>query len=77
MTLISVSDLKTRSELALENLLPKGELAPSRLLEAMRYATLGGGKRMRPLLVYAAGSALGVDFDALDAPACAVEMISE
>lgn len=75
MTLFSVSDLKTRSELALENLLPKGELAPSRLLEAMRYATLGGGKRMRPLLVYAAGSALGVDFDALDAPACAVEMI--
>lgn len=75
MTLFSVSDLKTRAELALENLLPRGELAPSRLLEAMRYATLGGGKRMRPLLVYAAGSALGVDFDSLDAPACAVEMI--
>jgi len=75
MTIFSVSDLKARSELALENLLPKGELAPSRLLEAMRYATLGGGKRMRPLLVYAAGSALGVDLDALDAPACAVEMI--
>jgi len=75
MTIFSVSDLKVRAELALENFLPQGELAPSRLLEAMRYCTLGGGKRMRPLLVYAAGSALGVKLDALDAPACAVEMI--
>lgn len=67
--------LQTRAELALENALPSGELEPSQLFAAMRYSTLGGGKRMRPLLVYAAGRALGVDLDALDAPAAAVEMI--
>lgn len=41
----------------------------------MRYAVLGGGKRLRPLLVYAAGHALGQDGPVLDAPACAVEII--
>lgn len=41
----------------------------------MHYAVLGGGKRLRPLLVYAAGIALGVDGAPLDAPACAVELI--
>lgn len=67
--------LQMRAELALETALPAGELEPSQLFAAMRYSTLGGGKRMRPLLVYAAGCALGVDLDALDAPAAAVEMI--
>ncbi len=47
----------------------------NRLVEAMRYSCLNGGKRMRALLVYATGEALGVDLDQLDAPACAVEMI--
>ncbi len=70
-----LSSLQNRAEAALTLALPQGELTPSKLFEAMRYATLGGGKRMRPLLVYAAGSALGVDLDALDAPAVAVEMI--
>lgn len=46
-----------------------------RLAEAMAYATLGGGKRMRPLLVYATGTALGMDEAALDIPAAAVELI--
>ncbi len=41
----------------------------------MRYAVLGGGKRLRPLLVYAAAHALGHDGSSLDAPACAVEII--
>jgi len=41
----------------------------------MRYAVLGGGKRLRPLLVYAAAQALGQDSPHLDAPACAVELI--
>jgi len=41
----------------------------------MRYAVLGGGKRLRPLFVYAAGHALGCDGPVLDAPACAVEII--
>jgi geranylgeranyl pyrophosphate synthase len=47
----------------------------NRLVEAMRYSCLNGGKRMRALFVYATGEALGVDLDQLDAPACAVEMI--
>ncbi len=47
----------------------------NRLVEAMRYSSLNGGKRMRALLVYATGEALGVDLDQLDAPASAVEMI--
>jgi len=49
--------------------------APARLVEAMRYAVLGGGKRMRPLLAYAAGEFAGADPAAVDGPAAAVEMI--
>lgn len=47
----------------------------ARLGEAMRYSVLGGGKRLRPILVYAAGQALGASDDDLDAPAVAVELI--
>ena len=50
-------------------------LAPDRLHEAMRYAVLGGGKRVRPLLVYAAGELVGADAAVLDGAACAVELI--
>lgn len=46
-----------------------------RLIEAMRYATLSNGKRLRALLVYATGETLGADKAALDAAASAVEMI--
>jgi geranylgeranyl pyrophosphate synthase len=49
--------------------------ATPRLLEAMRYSTLGGGKRVRPVLVYATGEALGAPLELLDAPAAAVELI--
>lgn len=49
--------------------------ATPRLLEAMRYSTLGGGKRVRPILVYATGEALGAPLDVLDCPAAAVELI--
>ena len=48
---------------------------PSELVDAMRYSTLNGGKRLRALLVYATGQALGTPLDCLDAPACAVELI--
>lgn len=65
-----------RVEQSLSKLLPQtGDLSSARLIEAMRYATLNGGKRLRALLVYATGSALEVDLDLLDAPASAVEMI--
>lgn len=52
-----------------------GHPTSARLLEAMRYATLGGGKRLRALLVYATGQALGATNRAMDAAAAAVEMI--
>ena len=51
------------------------QVTSTRLLEAMRYATLGGGKRLRALLVYATGQALGATNRAMDAAAAAVEMI--
>jgi len=64
-----------RTEATLERLLPDPAIEPSRLHAAMRHATLGGGKRMRPLLVYAAGTALGAGEALLDAPAAAVELV--
>jgi geranylgeranyl pyrophosphate synthase len=67
-----------RIEQALDKQLTRNERHPitsEKLLEAMRYSTLGGGKRLRALLVYATGEALGAELDKLDMPACAVEMI--
>ena len=52
-----------------------GAASEPRLRQAMRHATLGGGKRMRALLAYAAGHACGVADEALDASACAVECV--
>jgi len=49
--------------------------ATPRLLEAMRYSTLAGGKRVRPVLVYATGEALGAPLEVLDSAAAAVELI--
>lgn len=66
---------QTRVESALEERLPLASRSPQRLHEAMRYSVLGGGKRLRPILVYATGSALGVPIEQLDGPACAVELI--
>ena len=64
-----------RTEATLDRLLPDPSLEPRRLHAAMRHATLGGGKRMRPLLVYAAGTALGAAEALLDAPAAAAELV--
>jgi geranylgeranyl pyrophosphate synthase len=58
-----------------ERLVSTAAPSSARLLDAMRYATLGGGKRLRALLVYATGQSLGVADDQLDAAACAVELI--
>ncbi|MDH3645181.1 MAG: (2E,6E)-farnesyl diphosphate synthase [Gammaproteobacteria bacterium] len=66
---------RIRVDEALERWLPDSNLPPSRLHEAMRYITLGGGKRLRPVLVYATGCAAGLDEARLDGPACAVELI--
>ncbi|MCP1374300.1 polyprenyl synthetase family protein [Dyella sp. Sa] len=64
-----------RADRALAAALPAEDAPPAELHRAMRYAVLGGGKRLRPLLVYAAGHALGCNDPVLDAPACAVELI--
>ena len=67
--------LVARVEQALQACLPLPQQTPQELHRAMHYAVLGGGKRLRPLLVYAAAHALGHDSEALDIPACAVELI--
>ena len=64
-----------RIERALAERLPASDAHPAALHEAMRYAVLGGGKRVRPLLVYGAGELVGAEPAALDCAACAVEMI--
>ncbi|MGH8030834.1 MAG: polyprenyl synthetase family protein [Luteimonas sp.] len=72
----AVFDLwRGRVDAALDRALPSSTDSPQRLHAAMRHAVLLGGKRMRPLLVYATGSAFGADSAALDAPAAAVELI--
>ena len=68
-------DRQERIEEVLADALPTPDGPAARLHEAMRYAVLGGGKRMRPLLTYAAGELVGADPDDLDAPAAAVELI--
>ncbi|KIA79906.1 polyprenyl synthetase family protein [Chromobacterium amazonense] len=62
-------------ESALERLLPSADCAPHKLHEAMRYATLEGGKRVRPLLVFAAGELVGAEQDNLARIGAALEMI--
>jgi len=66
---------RERVDAVLEKRLPPAGTEPERLHRAMRYAALGPGKRIRPLLVYATGHAIGLGMDALDAPAAAVELI--
>lgn len=59
----------------LDAVLPPVTEAPGRLHDAMRYAVFNGGKRVRPLLVYATGECLGLAEPALDAPAAAIELL--
>ena len=64
-----------RIEDVLERALPRIDTPAAGLREAMRYAVLGGGKRARPLLAYAAGEFAGADPDSVDTAAAAVELI--
>ena len=64
-----------RIEDVLDRALPRADALPAGLHEAMRYAVLGGGKRIRPLLAYAAGEFADADPAVVDAPAAAVELI--
>ncbi len=70
-----MQDIQARTEVALAAHLPSKNVAPQRLHDAMRYAVLEGGKRVRPLLCHATGAALGASGAALDAAGCAVELI--
>ena len=70
-----VAARQSHLEEVLRKLLPRAEAAPQRLHDAMRYAVLNGGKRVRPLLVYAAGELSGADAARLDIAAAAVELI--
>lgn len=79
---MTVSDFKTwaksvqdKMEITLSDVLPRVDHAPARLHEAMRYSVLDGGKRVRPLLVFAAGEVVGASAERLQYAASAVEMI--
>jgi farnesyl diphosphate synthase len=70
-----LADWRDRADRVLAAALAAHPSAEPRLAEAMRHAVLLGGKRMRPLLVYATGAALGARPGQLDAPAAAVELV--
>jgi farnesyl diphosphate synthase len=64
-----------RFDAAAAEMLPDADEPPERLHRAMRYAVLGGGKHVRPLLVYAAGEVTAADPEGLDRAALAVEYV--
>lgn len=66
---------QARFEEVLSGLLPQAEVAPQRLHQAMRYAVLDGGKRVRPLLAFAAGELVGAEQSRVNIAAAAVELI--
>ncbi len=67
--------IQTRVESALAHRLPAAEAIPARLHQAMRYASLGGGKRIRPLLAFAAGELTQSPEERIEIASCAVELI--
>lgn len=70
-----MSDNRNRVENALRELLPSQACASARLADAMRYAATGGGKRIRPILVYAACELAGGNKEDADVPAAAIELV--
>jgi geranylgeranyl pyrophosphate synthase len=66
---------RRRVDQKLADVLKADHAVPERLLDSMRYSVLGGGKRVRPLLVYASGELVGAAEEALDAVAASVELI--
>ncbi len=66
---------QARMEAALAARLPAAEVVPERLHEAMRYSVLGGGKRIRPALVFATAHTLGLAEGAVESIACAIEFV--
>lgn len=70
-----MKSIQTEVEISLQHYLPSAQSTPQRLHEAMAYAVLDGGKRVRPLLVFAAGKLFNAPQELLSRAACAVEMI--
>src|SRR3954469_17006326 len=70
-----MGEIQARTEAALGRLLPPAHAAPARLHEAMRYAALEGGKRVRPLLAFAAGEVSGASSARLYCRSAAAECI--
>jgi geranylgeranyl pyrophosphate synthase len=66
---------RLRMEQALTARLPDPSTVPARLHEAMRYSVLGGGKRIRPALLFATARTLGLSEDEVEAAACAIELV--
>jgi farnesyl diphosphate synthase len=71
----SLSRYRSRVDTALLRFLPAQDKTNTALEAAMHYATLNGGKRVRPMLVYATGKALQANDETLDIPACAIELM--
>lgn len=69
------TSIQSRTEFALDHFLPNTQISPERLHEAMRYAVLGGGKRVRALLAHAAGELCEANPAHVDSAAAAVELI--
>ena len=70
-----MGDVQARMESVLARVLPAAHVAPARLHEAMRYAALGAGKRVRPLLAFAAGEVTRAEPARLEIAAAAVELV--
>jgi len=70
-----LNSYRDRIDGVLLTLLPNLDSSETRLPDAMRYAVTVGGKRIRPVLTYATGKALGVSLERLDVPAASVEML--
>jgi farnesyl diphosphate synthase len=66
---------RLRMERALAARLPEPDRVPARLHQAMRYSVLGGGKRIRPALLFATARTLGMSEDEVEAAACAIELV--
>ena len=70
-----ISRYRDRVDTVIDQFLPTATGPSARLNDAMRYSVFNGGKRVRPILVYATGRAFDIDFNLLDAPASAIELI--
>ena len=70
-----LEEYRQRANARLESALSHDSQMPARLLEAMRYSVLGGGKRVRPLLAYASGELFGLPTSSIDAIAASVELV--